>query len=137
MNKTTNKLKEKYIEIVNDFKQSLDTSKCLELPRLLAPYQFHYHDLLKEYSSVNDKVDELYYEELFNYKIQNSEMSHVDLSSTELKKMIECSTKYRNLIQQQKEISNDMKLIEDMIRTIRDFNFSMSNTIKYKELMGK
>jgi predicted nuclease with TOPRIM domain len=133
----TEKLKRDYIDIINKFETSIDiSSMSLAIPKITAPYQFHYHDLLKEYSQIQDDLDELYHRKMFNVKIANDKLSNIDLNSSELKRMIETDKEYRDMNMKLQSLKNDMKIIEEIISTIKNFSFNVSNSIKYREMMG-
>ncbi len=134
----TEKLKTDYIQIVKKFESTIDLSgSSLSIPRVVAPYVFHMHDLLKEYSKLNDQLDELYHSKVFNVKIGNDALSVVDFNSSELRKMVETSKEYRVLNVRLQEIKNDLKVIEEMIGNIKNFSFNVNNAIKFRELTGE
>lgn len=131
------KLKTDYVKIVKDLEQKVDIGQLsLSLPKIVAPFQFAYHDLLKEYSKLQDELDELYHAKVFNVKIGNDKLSVVDWNSSELKKMVETDVDYRKLNLKLQDIKNDLKIIEEMMGTIKNFGFSINNKLKFTELMG-
>lgn len=137
LSEITEKLKTDYIAIIKKFETTVDIGQMsLSLPKIAAPFQFHYYDLLKEYSKLSDELDELYHAKVFNVKIGNDTLSVVDFNSSELKKMVETSPEYRKLQMRLNEIKNDLKIIEEMMSTIKNFGFNINNSIKFKEMMG-
>ena len=129
-------LKEKYKELVKKFEQQTDlASASLQIPKLVSPFQFLYNDLYKEYAQLQEELDELLYNETMGTKMQNTELSFVNLNASELKRMVEASPKYRTLKLRQETVYADMKLVEDMVNTIKSFSFNIGNAIKYKEFM--
>lgn len=133
----TNSLKDRYKLLVEtlDSAQHLDVIS-LSLPKLCAPYQFHYHDLLKEFHIEQDKQDEYYHNLVFNIKSGTSKLSMINLGASEMKKMIETDLKYREFQRNLDTIQEEMKLVEEMLSTLKQFGFNISNSIKYRDMVG-
>lgn len=137
LHKRTQVLKEKYLEIVKSFETNIQIDMMsLSIPRVVAPYQFHYSDLLQAIYKINDKLDERFYHDMFNTKIGNSELSHISLGTSEAKRMIESSKEYRELKLQKEKLVADMKIIEEFINTIKNFSFNVSSALKFKEMIN-
>jgi len=137
MTKITERLKTKYLEHVSKFSDTTVMGNVsLSIPAILAPFQFHYSDLLRYAGSVSDEMEELYHRKVLMYKTGQSELSVIDINSSELKRMIESSEDYRVLKRDYEECVADMKLVEEMIGTIKNFSFNINNSLKFKELVG-
>lgn len=135
--KMTERLKSSYEELVVklDNIQQLDAI-ALSLPRICAPFQFHFHDLLKEYHIAQDKQDEYYHGAMFNAKSGRSQLALINLGASEIKKMIESDEQYRKHTNILNTIQEEMKLVEEMLTTLKNFGFNISSSIKYRELIG-
>jgi len=133
----TESLKERYALLVDRF----DSAKQLDvvslsLPSLCAPYQFHYHDLLKEYHIVQDEQDEYYHNIVFNTKSGTNKLAMINLGASEMKRMIETDEKFREYQRKINSIQAEMKLVEEMLTMIKQFGFNISNSIKYRDMTG-
>lgn len=136
LSEITEKLKKDYLVIVKDFENAVDIGKIsLQIPKLQAPFQFHYYDLLNEYSKLQDELEEHMYTKFWNAKIGNHELSNISLTDTNLRKAITETKEYREISKRQNQIKNDMKIIEEMMTTIKNFGFNINNTIKFREFM--
>ena len=137
LSKITDGLKTRYMKLVNEFSDSSVVDVLsLSIPKRLSPYQFHFNDLYRKSQEISDDLDELYYNKMLSYKVGQSELSVVDLNSSEIKRMIESSEDYRMLKQKYDQIVADMKIVEEMISTIKNFSFNVNNSLKFKELTG-
>jgi len=137
LHKRTELLKEKYLEIVKKLENTIAIdAMSLSIPRIVSQFQFTYSDILNELYIVSDKMEEKFYTEMFNYKIGNSELSHISLGTSENKRMIEASKEYRKLKMQKEMLTADLKIIEEFITTIKAFNFNVSSAIKFRELVN-
>jgi len=134
----TEQLKTAYDELVVklDNLQQLDAI-ALSLPRVCAPFQFHFHDLLKEYHAAQDIQDEYYHGAMFNAKSGRSQLALINLGASEIKKMIESDETYRKHTRVLNEIQEEMKLVEEMLSTVKNFGFNVSNAIKYREMVSR
>jgi len=135
--KQTEFLKAVYKELIEKFDNMAQLDQIsLSLPKVAAPFQFHFHDLLKEYHIKQDESDEYFYGAMFNAKSGRGALAVIGLSSTELKKMIESDDKYREHTRALNAIQAEMKIVEEMLTTIKQFGFNISNSIKYRDMTG-
>jgi len=134
--KRTEILKNEYLETIKKWSSGMAIDEiALSIPKTAAPYQFHLSELLSVYSDLENELDELYYNETFNYKIANSELANIDLNSSELRRMIETSPKYRAIKNQSRKISDAMKVTEEMLQTIKNYGFNLQAVIKWREFI--
>lgn len=133
----TENLKQTYQLIVAKFDSisNLDVI-AISIPKLSAPFQFHFHDLLKEYHMEQDKLDECFHDLMFNAKSGRIPMGLVNFGTSELKKMVETEPKYRAIQNNLNTIQEEMKIVEEMLGTIKQFSFNISNAIKYRDLVS-
>ena len=133
----TQQLKERYESIVSGFNQLAQLDKiALSIPQVSAAYQFHFNDLLKEYHLAQDVQDEYFHDAMFNAKTGRGKLAVANFGASELKKMIESDEKFREHTRKLNEIQEEMKLVEEMLTTIKNFGFNISSVIKFRELVG-
>jgi len=137
LHERTQALEKQYIQILKEWEQETDLSSIsLKIPKYVAPFQFHLRSLFVEYSNLQDQLDQIFHDSVIEYKMQMSELSNFTFNASELKRMIETSKEHREIKKQQDEISNDMKLIEDIIKTMQNQSFNISNAIKWQAFIS-
>lgn len=133
--RTIEELQEHYLEDSLITEEMIDR-QIISLPRIMAKYIFAYSDRLKEASNISCQKDELFHNFMMEYRAGKTDISKFTWNATELKKMIETSPRYLELTREEFRISNELKVIEEMIQAIKAIGYSMNNYISYKKLMN-
>lgn len=129
-----NKLKEEYEKDITLEEETID-KQVINLPKIMAKYQFFYADTLNKITNEKENLDRLYYETFIQYKQSYGDLANFTFSSTELKKMLECHITYRESNYNLQRLQNDLKLTEEMMSNIKSIGYGVNNYLTYKRIM--
>jgi hypothetical protein len=127
-------LKEKFQEDVQLSDEMID-KQIISLPGVMSKYVNAYNTTLSELDDISIQKDELFYSFMMEYRGGKSDLSHFTWSATELKKMIETSPRFLELTKKELQYSTQLKVIEEMMGTIKGMGYSINNYIAYKKLI--
>lgn len=127
-------LKEQYEIDITLSEETID-KQIISLPKLMSKYQNKYHEILNSIAINQDILDKKYYESYLSYKQGNHELANFSLGSTELKKLLETDIVYRETKLAIAKAESDLKLIEEMLSTIKSIGYSVNNYLTYKRIM--
>lgn len=109
--------------------------QVISLPKIMAKYQFFYHDVLQAITILEDSKEKTYYEMYTDYKMGNGDLKNLSLSGTELKKLLETNPTYRDISFKLSVRINELKLTEEMMSNIKNIGFAVNNYLTYKKIM--
>ncbi len=127
-------LKEQY-DIDITLEEEMIDRQCISLPKVLAKYQFFYHDLLNEITTADDNLRRMYHEMYVNHKMGNGDLKNLTLNATELKQLLESSIVYREVQKKMSLKKNQLLLVEEMIENLKSIRYSVNNYLTYKKIM--
>lgn len=128
-------LQESYQEDLKINDELLDKQSIM-LPQLINKYQVTLHKLLQEITDLEDTKKQIFHTTMYNYRIGDSDLASIDWNSSDLKKIIETSVDMREVEKKISNRSNDLRLVEEMINTIRNMGFNIKNWIDYKKIIS-
>lgn len=132
---TFEELKEEYQKDILLKEESID-KQCINLPKILAKYQFFYYSLLDNISRLEDIKNKLYYDTFLEYKNGEGELKNLSLSQTELKKLLETNITYREIVLKHSRLSNQLSIVEEFMSNIKNIGYSINSYITYKKMMS-
>ena len=132
---TIEELQQKFEEDIQITEEMIDR-QIISLPKIMAKYIFFYSDTLKMLSNISCRKDELFHGIMMEYRGGKSDMSKFSWNATELKRMIETSPVYMELVREENRLQSELKTVEEMIANIKSIGYSMNNYIAYKKLMN-
>lgn len=130
---TIKELQSKYITVIKQLEKG-DYKDSVRLPKFASIFQFNLFDRLKLLTELNEEKSELIYSITFNTKLGTTDIASISPSSTEAKTLITHSKKIRKLSKTIEDTEAELKLLEEMISTIKNHSFNLSIYQKAKEL---
>lgn len=127
-------LKEQYLEDITLQDEMLDT-QTLQLPKIMAKYQFCYNDTLRAVADAYDTKDKIYNDCIMQYKKGMGDLGNFTLNATELKTLVESSVVMRESRKKIAYLEADLKTLEEMISNIRSLGFAVKNNLDYKKII--
>ena len=128
-----NELKEKYKLVIKQLEKG-DYKDSVKLPKYASIFQFSLFDRLSLLSELNEEKSRLIYDTTFNTKIGTTDISSISPSATETKTLVSTSKEIRKINRKIDDIEAELKLLEDMITTIKNHSYNLSIYQKGKEL---
>lgn len=132
---TFNDLKIEYAKDIELSEEMMDT-QVLQLPKIMAKYQFFYNDLLHKIADKYELKDKTLHDCVMSYKQGLGEFANFTLNSTELKSIIGSSLVMRECNKELANMEADLKTVEDMLGTIRGMGFNVKNYLDYKKILS-
>lgn len=128
-----NELKTIYSRTIKQLEKG-DYKDSVRLPKYVAVFQFALFDRLSALSDLVEQKSEMIYEETFNTKMHSNDISSVSPSASEAKTLISNSKAVRKKSREIHDMENEIKLLEEMVTTIKNHSFNLSIYHKAKEL---
>ena len=128
-----NELKEKYKLVIKQLEKG-DYKDSVKLPKYASIFQFSLFDRLSLLSELNEEKSRLIYDTTFNTKIGTTDISSISPSATESKTLVSTSKEIRKINRKIDDTEAELKLLEDMITTIKNHSYNLSIYGKGKEL---
>ena len=128
-----NELKEKYKLVIKQLEKG-DYKDSVKLPKYASIFQFSLFDRLSLLSELNEEKSRLIYDTTFNTKIGTTDISSISPSATETKTLVSTSKEIRKISRRIDNTEAELKLLEDMITTIKNHSYNLSIYSKGKEL---
>lgn len=132
---TFEELKSEYLIDIELSEEMMDT-QVLQLPKIMAKYQFYYNDLLHEIANKYDLKDKTQHDCIVSYKHGLGDFANFTMNSTELKNIIESSLVMRECRKELAHMEANLKTVEDMLGTIRSMGFNVKNYLDYKKILS-
>lgn len=126
-------LKTQYNKILNQLEKG-DYKDAVRLPKYVAVFQYGLYDRMTLLSELVEEKAEMIYNETFNTKMQATDISSVSPSASEAKTLISNSKLIRMKSKEIHDVENEMRLLEEMITTIKNHSFNLNIYQKGKEL---
>lgn len=126
-------LKQIYSRTIKQLEKG-DYKDAVRLPKYVAVFQYALFDRLGALSDLVEIKSELIYNETFNTKMHSNDISSVSPSASEAKTLVSNSVQIRKKNKEIHDMENEIKLLEEMITTIKNHSFNLSIYHKAKEL---
>lgn len=137
VNEKTEGLKKSYEKLIDTFSKDLNKDNLsLSLPKFVFPFQKHYRNIMQEFIEIQDQYNKYYENELYSYKISTGNRSLCNPNATEMKVFIDKSKEGREYKKYMQELEADMNLIESMIEVLKNYNFNLNYSLKFREMVG-
>lgn len=127
-------LKEQYLIDITLEEDMID-KQTLQLPKVMAKYQFFYNDTLRTIADAYDTKDKIFNDCVMQYKRGQGELGNFTLNATELKQLIESSVVMRECRKNLAHLEADLKTIEEMLSTIKSIGYNIKNHLDYKKII--
>lgn len=127
-------LKEKFQEDVK-LSEGMIEKQIISLPAVMSKYVNAYNTILSELNELSEQKDKLWHSFMMEYRSGKSDLANFTWSATELKKMIETSPLYLELIKKEMKFTTKLKTVEEMMGVIKGMGYSINNYIAYKKLI--
>ena len=130
---TLDDLQKHYLEDIKIDEATIE-KKVINIPIMISKYQNYYYKTLEKITTLYDLKEKTYHDILIEYKSGQSDLSNYTFSSTELKRMLESSLVYREIELKLHKAENELKLVEEYMKSIKDISWGIKSYIDYKKL---
>ena len=106
----------------------------LSIPKKLSKYQIYFYYILEELASANERLDSLYHDSFMDWKYNQGKYASIKFSATEINKILKTDTIYLSQATKVVRLENELKMIEEMMNTVRNLGFSLNNRIMLRRI---